>query len=523
MLPSMVPEEHGSKGTITVDCTQAIGTLLSGKCARPADCPSWLPHCTRYLVSALSGGQWSQSRKAAVPKWGITDDRCQLCLREVGTLEHRHTCSATMPVDGWNPPLPDDYTTIFPLPLTSRERLLRTRGLLAVTVERKELEGEWFTWIRRPPATLDGSERWYIDGSALDTRLPEAAASGFAIVVVTRDHAPVAFGYGCPPPLYTSAAAAEAFALEFAITQCSYLPAVVTDCKSLLDVISAGIVHATKHKSVLARVWVSIYDKLQQKTGEIQHNNKVTWMPAHQPVSAIWSRVKSDGRPVSPVDWRANRLVDALAKLAAVSRQSSPGARATLTAATRAVRFAGLRLGLVSYWANNLPSTVVDTAGKAHTVLRRDAFSKNHSRTPHAESSAGTVRVSSKRRCIRAGPPCDVTDSGAQLAASSGAVGPATLGETASHVCDLVQSAAAGKRKRAPSEVLSDPRSLVGKKRRATMKGKALSARLEAEATARRVTQIGAGLQPPAYQASASQRSAALRERILAKQAGGVT
>ena len=56
--------------------------------------------CVPYLVSATTGGQWTQARKAAVKSWSTTD-RCQLCLHEVGTIQHRFNCRETLPLGGW--------------------------------------------------------------------------------------------------------------------------------------------------------------------------------------------------------------------------------------------------------------------------------------------------------------------------------------------------------------------------------------------------------------------------------------
>ena len=43
----------------------------------------------------------------------------------------------------------------------------------------------------------------------------------------------------------------------------------------------------------------------------------LVWMPAHQTSAAIGVQTLSNGDKLSATDWRANRLVDALAKQAA--------------------------------------------------------------------------------------------------------------------------------------------------------------------------------------------------------------
>ena len=43
------------------------------------------------LISAVSGGQWTQARMASVKEW-TNDAACQLCHEATGTLLHRHEC-----------------------------------------------------------------------------------------------------------------------------------------------------------------------------------------------------------------------------------------------------------------------------------------------------------------------------------------------------------------------------------------------------------------------------------------------
>ena len=54
----------------------------------------------------------------------------------------------------------------------------------------------------------------------------------------------------------------------------------------------------------------------------------LTWIPAHGSASStIGIALRSDGRQVSAVDWRANRLVDAAAKAAAAQERVPEGIR----------------------------------------------------------------------------------------------------------------------------------------------------------------------------------------------------
>ena len=57
--------------------------------------------------------------------------------------------------------------------------------------------------------------------------------------------------------------------------------------------------------------------------------------------------------PFTTVDWRANRLVDALAKLSALEAQYLPAAIKLLKSAEKAVLYAAKLLGRVTYAAEH--------------------------------------------------------------------------------------------------------------------------------------------------------------------------
>ena len=66
----------------------------------------------------------------------------------------------------------------------------------------------------------------------------------------------------------------------------------------------------------LARVWTMIAAALDGDVSLLASGRALIWMPAHGPVSSIGHALKSDGQEVTAIDWRANRLADALAKSA---------------------------------------------------------------------------------------------------------------------------------------------------------------------------------------------------------------
>ena len=96
-------------------------------------------------------------------------------------------------------------------------------------------------------------------------------------------------------------------------------PRIVTDCKGILDGLRAGADKIKNPKLALARTWRLIAFILEEDFEEAA--NLLTWMPAHTDVSSIGRVLDSNGAKITPVMWRANRLVDAYAKIAARPRR----------------------------------------------------------------------------------------------------------------------------------------------------------------------------------------------------------
>ena len=70
--------EPDGRTAVVIDGTRMLRSLL--RTARPvASVPTGGVQCRAWLVSAISGGQWPQARRAAVKGWHA-DSLCQLCL-----------------------------------------------------------------------------------------------------------------------------------------------------------------------------------------------------------------------------------------------------------------------------------------------------------------------------------------------------------------------------------------------------------------------------------------------------------
>ena len=93
------------------------------------------------------------------------------------------------------------------------------------------------------------------------------------------------------------------------------------------------------------------------------HQGKLVWMPAHKSSGHIGSSRKSDGTTISQLDWRANRLVDVLAKSAAGFDRVSRATLSGVSSAASACEYSLAKLGVVTKACNNHLVPVVHSDG----------------------------------------------------------------------------------------------------------------------------------------------------------------
>ena len=343
----------------------------------------------------MSGGQWTQARKAAVRAWGIEDNTCQLCHQEAGTLDHRFVCQQTRPSEGWHPP-PQAAELARARIGEERLRILQIRGLLVMRLPAPpRFRQECFVWLREPVfEDLEGST-WYIDGSLLDGEWVDFRAAGFAVVVVAADGSLAGYGRGCPPEWCSTAAAAEAWALAFVLSANAFPPHIRTDCQALLSTAELGAQKAASASRPLARIWAAVANALDGDLNRLVREGLLVWMPAHQTVAAIGHRLLSNGHEMNAVDWRANRLADALAKQAAAERQAPSAVTRLLSSGKAAVKHAAALLGEVTHAANNCVIEVVLPSGERVQQLRRDSQPKPSGRPAGRQKPSAGVDPSS--------------------------------------------------------------------------------------------------------------------------------
>ena len=345
-----------------------------------------------YLVSTCTGGQWPQVRHATCKEW-TTDAMCQLCKTEVGTLLHRRFCSATMPHGGW--PLPHKSAASFDSLLgAGRKQVALTMGLLfARIVVRPAPVEDCFKWFLHPPEQLPKGATWYIDGSLLHPRFRTASRAGFGVVVVGLDGSLIAYGLGNPPSWITDAAGAEAWGFFYVVNANLICPRIVTDCFNILVMLSQGAAQASAANRPLARVSNLIFNALDEQESNMLANTSVVWMPAHCTTAAIGNRLKSNGSYVTALDWRANRLVDRLAKLAAQEHcVPDAGVRLAVSAACAAEYYAA-SVGTINYAANNHSASVVGEDGRLRQVTLRDSVSAQFCRKTRKRDASNATSL----------------------------------------------------------------------------------------------------------------------------------
>ena len=93
------------------------------------------------------------------------------------------------------------------------------------------------------------------------------------------------------------------------------MPKIKTDCLSILTSASAGNAAVTGHNKMLARVWNSIAAAVGDDVSVMVEAELWQWVPAHLTIAAVGHATAHSNRRLTIIDWRANRLVDALAKL----------------------------------------------------------------------------------------------------------------------------------------------------------------------------------------------------------------
>jgi hypothetical protein len=110
-------------------------------------------------------------------------------------------------------------------------------------------------------------------------------------------------------------------------------------------------------------------------------DKRLVWMPAHQGANAIKRLDKSDGTTIKAVEWRANRLADALAKIEAKKGAAPQQVVELVTSAESLVRHEAALLGTCTYAANNCWRSETLDSRKIKWTKFRDSVDQPRTKT----------------------------------------------------------------------------------------------------------------------------------------------
>ena len=157
--------------------------------------------------------------------------------------------------------------------------------------------------------------------------------------------------------------------------------------RGILDAVLRDEARTLRHCSKLGRTWQHVLRALDGSLEQLR--GKLRWIPSHVPESTMRLRppLDSTGAPLTTVRWRANRLVDLLAKRAAAAHRLPHEALALVSAATDAVRHSAALLGLITHGANNFRCQADSGSADGPGNKRRDSSARKPApRRPTAPS-----------------------------------------------------------------------------------------------------------------------------------------
>jgi hypothetical protein len=219
---------------------------------------------------------------------------------------------------------------------------------------------------------------------------------------------------------------------------------------------------------------------------------RTIWMPAHGAAHTIGKAVDSKGMPITNLMWRANRLVDELAKAAASTHRLPKWVVDFPKIAATFVRYHAAKLGFATHEANNHNTTIMVDGGMIVDKIMRDST---------AERPNWRLR---KRKVGKKRPAEELSPAVVPEPLSSPSVGAPQLG---SSNC---------KQARAMPTSTAAAQTARGKKRRAAAEAQRCRQEVaDFSLVARWVA--SRKLIPPTAQPSAKERVAALRARRLSE------
>ena len=177
--------------------------------------------------------------------------------------------------------------------------------------------------------------------------------TGFGVVVVSQSGALLGYGFGTPPSRITTAAAADLWAVDFVLAMNPCAPMINTDCMSIITAARRGTQSVTDASRPLARLWRSVADSLDGDVGMLAELGLLSWIPARLTIKAVGELRLPNGQRLTMIDWRANRLVDLLAKRGAKKHAPAEAVQKMLSSTAVLSQHWAAQLGGATFAANN--------------------------------------------------------------------------------------------------------------------------------------------------------------------------
>ncbi len=230
-----------------------------------------------------------------------------------------------------------------------------TRALVpspCAQVPPKNADGTWHWEVRPEQMPVDGLV--YSDASQLDGPDPLLGRFGWSFTIVDEaaPHAVRASAFGTPPDWIDNMNAAEAWAIQMAITVAVPLAVYTADSLEFVRAMERGKKWVTAAARPNARVWGQLCTVFDSEV-DIE---RVRWMPSHKSEAQAGRYLRSDGQRVTLLDVRANAIADKLAKRGAESVRVPDDIRATIAAAEAATVWVARTIGHATWAANHATS-----------------------------------------------------------------------------------------------------------------------------------------------------------------------
>ena len=230
------------------------------------------------LRSAVVGGQWPQVRLFQA---GLCEvPWCALCLAygiEVrGTIIHRvYMCPHVEARVGTKRPqeLNEEWEKrgkgVGEGMREGAKAMEWERGLVTGTAFIRMKREEKFVRVMEPQGLVEEANI-YMDGSMFDGFCEDLAACGWAFAIV-KGGAVVGLARGVPPCHVRSIPATEAWALAMAVDRVVLASAqFFTDCKSVRDLVNAGVKKATSARQQNARIWNTLFSRTDGESPRVE-------------------------------------------------------------------------------------------------------------------------------------------------------------------------------------------------------------------------------------------------------------